>query len=76
MWDSLLNVEKDEERERLVFLEGLGCLSKKLSLSFVGNAEPMKSTDQQSNDNGCCALNWQNEEDRLEKGKTGGRKTI
>lgn len=68
-WNSPSNAEKDGERERLVVLESPGCRSKELSLSFISNVEPMKGTDQQRNDHGCCALNWRNEEDQQEKGK-------
>ena len=65
-----------EDKKSMVVLESLGGHLKRYYLSFIGGGEPLKGTDQQRNGKGCCALNWQNEEDQPEKGKLRGRKTM
>lgn len=45
IWDSLLNVEKREERKSLEVLKSLECHPNKFHLSFICNREPLKSTD-------------------------------
>lgn len=43
----------------MVALGSLGCYPKKFHHYFLGNGEPLKSTDEQRNENECCALNGQ-----------------
>ena len=60
MWNKQsLECGKEEKKKSLVALESLGCYPKKFRLSFIGNGEPLKSTDEQRNENDCCALNGQ-----------------
>lgn len=62
-----------EKRKSLVILESLEHHPKKFCFSFIGNGEPLKSTDQQRQDGFCPAVIWQNDDNKPEKGKRRGR---